>query len=400
MRCVFMCRSRNGKTDMKQVRETRFWGNLCRQKEKAASTGQTSAMIKEESTIAWNLVLRSLLGQRESPNWKKGKFGGKVICIIEGKKFRDSCKGERNIGKRICGWDIARLWWAGSYGLARVRPSAYLWTRLIPVCDVLGTEVQTNGVGDKFILIFVNTSASINDAMNTVHLPRTTFSHAQLLRSLVAVLLSWCTVAHWSHAFAWLKSRSTVSAFRSKNTHISSLSCNVTFLFHFNQSSSELNNFCQDQRPQQSDVLTELLYFAGREPNLFVEDRDYRHFTGDGQSIENEDLRVRLLFFHLSMIASTYDSAESIATPLESDFEEEQFRALLYSPRYLQEREAIAERSQVFHSERAKLISSSSQDPLSTWKFVALFSSENRLNQDTFSEREEIFFKTSTGYCE
>ena len=63
---------------------------------------------------------------------------------------------------------------------------------------------------------------------------------------------------------------------------------------------------------------------------------------------------------------------------------------LLYSPRFLQEREAIAERSQVFHSERENLMSSSSQDLISTGKFVALFSGKNRLNQDTFSEREEF----------
>ena len=52
--------------------------------------------------------------------------------------------------------------------------------------------------------------------------PRTTFSHAQLLRSLVAVLLSECTLTHWPHAPAWHESRSTLSALRSKNAHTSS----------------------------------------------------------------------------------------------------------------------------------------------------------------------------------
>ena len=49
------------------------------------------------------------------------------------------------------------------------------------------------------------------------------------------------------------------------------------------------------------------------EPNRIAEDRDYRHFTGDGQFTENEDLRVRPLSFHQSTIASTHDPAESNA---------------------------------------------------------------------------------------
>ena len=46
-----------------------------------------------------------------------------------------------------------------------------------------------------------------------------------------------------------------------------------------------------------------------------AEDWDYKHFTADGQFTEHEDLRVKPLSFHLSITASTYDSAESIATP-------------------------------------------------------------------------------------
>ena len=65
-------------------------------------------------------------------------------------------------------------------------------------------------------------------------------------------------------------------------------------------------------------------------------------------------------------------------------------RALLASPLYLQEREANAERSQEEHSERENLMSSSSQDPISTGKPVALFSSKSRLNQETFSDREDL----------
>ena len=138
---------------------------------------------------------------------------------------------------------------------------------------------------------------------------------------------------------------------------------------------------CEDQRPQQSGALTELPHLTGYEPNRLAEDRDYRHFIGDGQFSEHEDLRVRPLSFHQSIMASTCDSAESIATPPESDWDETTCSVL-----HLQEREASAERSQVYHSERENWMSSSSQDPTSTGKPIAVFSSQNRLNQDTFSD--------------
>ena len=137
---------------------------------------------------------------------------------------------------------------------------------------------------------------------------------------------------------------------------------------------------CQDPRPLQRGALTETPPLAGYEPNRIVEDGDYRKFTRDGQFSELEDLRVRPLSFNQSFIASTFDSAESIATPPESDFDDEQLRALLASPLYRQERGASAERSPDYHSEIENLMSSSSQDPTSTRKLVAVFSSQNRLN--------------------
>ena len=99
---------------------------------------------------------------------------------------------------------------------------------------------------------------------------------------------------------------------------------------------------------------------------------------------------VKPLFLHRPSITSTYDSAESIATPPpESDLDDEQIRALLASLLYLPEREASADRSQVYLSVREKLMSSSSQDPKSTRKPVALFSSKNRSNKEKFSDRED-----------
>ena len=132
-----------------------------------------------------------------------------------------------------------------------------------------------------------------------------------------------------------------------------------------------------DLRPQLSGALAEPRPIAGYEPKQLAENKDCKHFTEDKKLTEHEDLRVKLLSFHQWITASTYDSAESITTPPpESDSDDEQLRALLASPLYLLEGAASAERSQVYHSERENLMSSSSQDPISTGKLVALFSSQ------------------------
>ena len=99
----------------------------------------------------------------------------------------------------------------------------------------------------------------------------------------------------------------------------------------------------------------------------------YSHLE-DMQFTEHEEIRAKPLSFHQSITASTYDSAESIATPPpDSDKDDEQLRALLASPLYLQEREANAKRSQVCHSERENLMSTSSQDPSRTGNLWSCF---------------------------
>ena len=51
------------------------------------------------------------------------------------------------------------------------------------------------------------------------------------------------------------------------------------------------------------------------------------------------------MFFHRPSMTSTYDSAESVATPPpESDLDDEQLREKVASPLYLQERQANADR--------------------------------------------------------
>ena len=83
---------------------------------------------------------------------------------------------------------------------------------------------------------------------------------------------------------------------------------------------------------------------------------------------------------------------ESIATPQEADLNDEPIRALLASPRHLPEQDASAERSQVCHSEKEGLMSSSSQglNVIGTGRPVALFSHQSQLNQDAFSERRNL----------
>ena len=67
-------------------------------------------------------------------------------------------------------------------------------------------------------------------------------------------------------------------------------------------------------------------------------------WTEDDQIAEIED-HIKTLSYNHSLLSSTQNSFESIATPQEADLDDEQIRALLVSPRYLPERPASAERS-------------------------------------------------------
>ena len=83
---------------------------------------------------------------------------------------------------------------------------------------------------------------------------------------------------------------------------------------------------------------------------------------------------VKTLSYKQSL-PSTQDSIKTIAAPQDEHFDDEQIRALLASPRYVPEREARAERPQVYHSEREGLMSSSPQglNFTGTGESVALF---------------------------
>ena len=71
--------------------------------------------------------------------------------------------------------------------------------------------------------------------------------------------------------------------------------------------------------------------------------------------------------------------------------DDERIRTLLASPRYLPEREASAERSQIYHTGEEGLMSSSSGslNLFGTGQPVAWLSHQKRLGQDDFSEREQ-----------
>ena len=160
---------------------------------------------------------------------------------------------------------------------------------------------------------------------------------------------------------------------------------------------------CADPHFLGGDGFTEFERRTGYEPKMVVDifnpivteqeyahsTEDHKHYsTGEGQIPEIEDKFS--LPCNQSLLSSTHDSMKSLATPQEADLDDEQIRALLASPRYLPEREASAERSQIYHSDREGLMSSSSKSLnfFSTGKPVAWLSHQKRLGQDDCSERE------------
>ena len=97
------------------------------------------------------------------------------------------------------------------------------------------------------------------------------------------------------------------------------------------------------------------------------------------------------MFFHRPSMTSTYESAESIATPPESDLDDEQIRIMLASPLYLQESEASADRFT-----RLSLLQRKTQCQVhltsreSAGKLAAMFSHQKKSSQETLSDREGI----------
>ena len=108
-----------------------------------------------------------------------------------------------------------------------------------------------------------------------------------------------------------------------------SLSLTQFFLTYLTYTSPASFKPCADPRRPPSGALAERPPLTGYEPKQLAEFQDLS---------EHEDLRVKPLFFYGPSIAPTYGSAESIVTPPpDSDLDDEQIRALLASPLYIQE---------------------------------------------------------------
>ena len=137
---------------------------------------------------------------------------------------------------------------------------------------------------------------------------------------------------------------------------------------------------CADPIHVSIGYLAEPATFTSYEPKHLAENKDLA---------EHEDSRVNSFFFHRPSTALTFDSAvRALRRPLlNRTWTMSKFDALLASPLYLQEREANADRPQVCRAVRENLVSSSCQVPKSTGRPVARFSSKDRSNQETFSDR-------------
>ena len=70
-----------------------------------------------------------------------------------------------------------------------------------------------------------------------------------------------------------------------------------------------------------------------------------------------EEIGVKPLSYSQSLIHSAYDSAESIATPPDSDLEDEQLRKMLASPLFSHGREENEGQPRAYHTERKSMIS-------------------------------------------
>ena len=245
----------------------------------------------------------------------------------------------------------------------------------------------------NFLLSLLRDVISLVNSTPTAH----TYFHAQLLYSHLVTDLT-----HWPHASRVAQeSRSTVLASWPKTVifrramsyvtpHLITPSTGTPSSYVLHPPLSERKP-CGDLRPHLSGALAEPRPFTSDGPKQLAENQDHRHFTGDKELTEHEDLRVKPMSSHQPITASTYDSAESIATsPLDSDLDDEQLRAVAGFTTVLTGARSKCRTIASSSLWTRNLMSSSSQDPISTGKFVALFSSTNRLNQDTFSDREDF----------
>ena len=142
-------------------------------------------------------------------------------------------------------------------------------------------------------------------------LPRTRFSHAQLLYSHLVT-----DFTHWPRASRVAQeSRSTLSvscpktvilhrAMSQVTPHLMTPSTGILSSHVLHPPLSE-HKPCGDLRPHLRGALVEPRPFTDYEPKQLAEDQDHRHFTEDKQFTEHEDLRVKHLSFYQPITAST-----------------------------------------------------------------------------------------------
>ena len=168
-----------------------------------------------------------------------------------------------------------------------------------------------------------------------------------------------------------------------------------------------------DPRPEQrGTVLRNYRPLKGYEPNRIepngivanwiVDDYENVPFTEDGQFTELEDLRVKSLSYHCRLQLQPMTQRKASRRHPKRTLMTNNFELCWLHHCTCRSEEHVQNGSQVYHSERENLMSSSSQDPRlgGTRKPDAVLSSQSKWNQDTFSDRRSIFLETSTGFWE
>ena len=311
-------------------------------------------------------------------------------------------------------------------------------------------DIAGFGIGTTYFRTGGTTSSSIASSVSStplvplcrpclccgrVHLPHATFSHAQSPHRSHSTG-DMCTMAQdelRAGKYSFIHG-SCLSFLLHATLSISSLSLSSTstVLLSFSSPNPDLLStypitYCED--PRQDGTSTEFHSSTGYEPMRIELNRilvNPRNQTIDDQD-DIEEIGVKPLSHIQSLVHSAYDSAESIATPPDSDLDDGQLRKVLASPlkirereenegqarayhserkslmihsshssqvsgkpdaECVQKREANAQRTQAYHSRRERLMTSSSRDLEISGKLDAMFSCHSESSQNTFSKRD------------
>ena len=227
------------------------------------------------------------------------------------------------------------------------------------------------------------------------HVPRTTFSHAQLLRSLVAVLLSECTVTHWPPCTCMAQATKHFVCVSPKNIHTASSSGNVV---HFAEPDtmhghtflilSWISLLAIGTTLRRSTATAEC-----RPDGITTSWRLWAQLDcwrpGLQALCRRRSVHWTRGFTCQTLVFPPVDrSINQWLSGKQRDVSRMGLRRL-HLTTYRNEKQVQNDHKFISLTEK-NLMSSSSQDPTSAGKPVAVFSSRNRLNQDTFSDRDEI----------